>query len=118
MRVESTLRAGAPGTKRFMTTYGNRLVCVRTRRDGQRGVRYTTVELIVEERAAPVDPTILVGVRVRLDEPVLRHRVKAAGGRWLARHRVWVLERGAVEALGLEDRVAPRLTPADLTICR
>ncbi|MDY6921765.1 MAG: hypothetical protein SV765_16320 [Pseudomonadota bacterium] len=52
MDVTKTLRPGDSGTKRLKQRYGDRLVCVRYRKDAGRQRRYTTVELIVDE--APV----------------------------------------------------------------
>lgn len=99
------MRPGQPGTKRLVERYGDRLVCVRYRYDAARGRRYKTVELVVDEQPWAPSGEVVVGVRVRLDEPVLRRRVKAAGGMWNASARAWELPYGAVRALALEDRV-------------
>jgi len=50
MEVEKTLRPGAQGTGKYMNRFGDRLVCVRHRIDRELGKRYTTVELILDER--------------------------------------------------------------------
>lgn len=104
-RVRKTLRPGEAGTLRFVAEYGDRLVCVRRREDAGRLRRYVTVELVVKESAMAMPSTATVGVRVRMDEPVLRQRVKAAGGVWNARDRLWELPYGAVQALSIEDRI-------------
>jgi len=58
LRTRLTLRAGAPGTKRLLAFFGERLLRVRYRYDNERRVRLTTVELIVDERDlhAPISP--------------------------------------------------------------
>jgi hypothetical protein len=90
-----------------LTRYGDRLVCVRYRYDAGAGMRYKTVELIIEqarwtpppphphaqepklrvddfeEAEPPLPPKPAeVGVKVFFRENDLRNRVKAAGGRW------------------------------------
>ena len=49
VRTRLTLRPGQRGTRKLLTRYGDRLVCVRYRYDERRKKRYETVELIVEE---------------------------------------------------------------------
>jgi len=105
MRTRSTLRPGQPGTKRFVRRFGARLVCVRYRYDVRARRRYTTVEVIMDERPWEPLPTVQVGVRVRWEEGALRERVRASGGRWNPEERLWELSYGAVRELGLEDRV-------------
>lgn len=48
-RVIKSIKPGAPGSKRFVKRYGDRLVCVRYRGDAKRRVRMTTVEVVVNE---------------------------------------------------------------------
>jgi hypothetical protein len=93
----------AAGAKRMATRYGPSLICVRYREDAARGRRLTTVELIVDER--PLPPP--VAVRVAYEEAELRNRVKAAGGTWDGKRKLWLLPRAAVRKLKLENRVAP-----------
>lgn len=54
MEVIKTLRPGDSGTKKLTQRYGDRLICVRYRKDDQQKRRYTTIELIVDE--GPTDP--------------------------------------------------------------
>jgi hypothetical protein len=49
MEARATLRPGQKGTKKLVTRFGDRLICVRYRYDTMRGKRFTTVELIVDE---------------------------------------------------------------------
>lgn len=116
MEVRNTLRPGAPGTKKLAARYGERLLFVRYRYDRVRGVRVTTVELVVEEtvaaprasrvrRRAPLDPNPMVGVRIFFREGALRERAKAAGAIWRRRHKLWEMPWETACALGLESRV-------------
>lgn len=94
VKVLQTLRSGKPGTKKLVSRFGDRLLSVRYRVDANRGVRYTTVELIVAEsplarqarppRVPPraVDPNSKVGVRIFFREANVRERAKAAGAIW------------------------------------
>jgi hypothetical protein len=49
MRARRTLAPGQKGTKKLLREYGAQLVCVRYRYDAERRLRFTTVELIVEQ---------------------------------------------------------------------
>ena len=48
MDTKLTLKPGQRGTKKLVKEYGDRLVCVRYRYDGENNMRYKTVELIVD----------------------------------------------------------------------
>jgi hypothetical protein len=112
METRLTLRPGMPGTKKLQARFGDRLVCVRYVYDKERWRRLKTVELVVEEvQWQPRDrrprrrPHDLVGVRVAYDEHAVRQAVKAAGGIWRPRQRLWEMSWATVVALGLENRV-------------
>lgn len=116
MTTKATLKPGQNGTKRLIEKYGNRLVCVRYRYDKATSRRYTTVELIEEESdwavtlahptQRPVHPTApRIAIRIEYWETDLRNKVKAAGGVWRARQKVWEIDYDDVVALGLESRV-------------
>jgi hypothetical protein len=101
-----------PGTKKLQARFGDRLVCVRYLYDKARGRRLKTVELIVEEiewtprdRVPRRKASDLVGIRVSYHEHALRHAVKAAGGIWRSRQRLWELSWEAVRVLALESRI-------------
>jgi hypothetical protein len=49
MEARATLRPGQKGTKKLVSRFGDRLICVRYRYDATRRKRFTTVELIVDE---------------------------------------------------------------------
>ena len=110
------MKPGLNGTKRLTEKYGNRLVCVRYKYDEQTRKRYTTVELIEEESEWVTESPLLspahthsssqlLGVRVEYWETELREKVKAAGGIWRPRQKLWEMRYEVVVALGLEARV-------------
>lgn len=103
MRVEQTLRPGQRGTRRFVDRFGERLVCVRYRAEGDR--RVTTVEVVVDDRAWRPRPDTVVGVRVVWGEADVARRVKRAGGTWDGQRKLWRLRAGAVRRLGLLGRM-------------
>lgn len=114
-RVLKTMAPGQAGTKRWKDQFGDALLCVRYREHIAQGRRYTTVELIVEDRAmtARADPGRLsgaeadpqLGVRIRAHELELRHAVKQAGAKWDPDVGLWFLPASEVRRLGLLDRV-------------
>ena len=103
--VIKRMAPGASGTRRLAERFGESLVCVRYRENPARGLRYTTVEIIVDQRPfnAPEDL-----VQVAYAETALRHKIKDAGGRWDRELKLWHLPRTAVRALGLAGRVIKR----------
>lgn len=102
--VVKKLASGAAGTRRLLARYGDALVCVRYRQDATSNRRYTTVELVVDER--PGKPATAL-VRIGYQETALRQRIMAAGGSWDARQKLWSLPKIAIRRLGLQDRVVP-----------
>lgn len=123
MDVRKTLQAGVKGTKRWQAEYGENLLNVRYRYDDEEGVRYTTVELIVEKKPyihsdingfikkpnkitkAQESLTSFVYVKIGYQELTERLQVKAAGGYWDQEKTLWKLEAGKVKDLGFESRV-------------
>ncbi len=104
LRTRLTLTPGANGTKKLVDRYGDRLVCVRDRYDADRRKRIKTVELI-EEESDWLPRAELYLVKVAWDEVGLRDRMKAAGGRWNAEKKLWVVSGPTVRALMLQERV-------------
>ena len=98
------------GAKRLTAQYGHRLVCVRYRNDIARQRKITTVEIVVDERPwtpihPPRDLDAILSVAIAYHETDLRNAVKAAGGIWDARNKVWKLAYRAIKALKLIDRI-------------
>ena len=103
--VIKKLSSGAAGTQRLLARFGSALVCVRYREDAARSRRYTTVELVVDERPGKPSSSL---VRIGYQETSLRQQVKAAGGVWDAQRKLWRLPRTAIRRLNLKDRVVPK----------
>ena len=114
MEVIKTLRPGDSGTKRLSARYGDRLICVRYRKDEALNRRYTTVELIVDEgpieknklyRLAPEERALMVNIYVAHGDNDVRRQVIEAGGVYMADRKLWALPLGKVVKLGLIDRL-------------
>jgi hypothetical protein len=101
--VAKTLRAGAHGTKRAQAKFGDALVCVRYRHDAMRLQRLTTVELVID--ASPLHPRAFnlakFGLRIEPKAHDLHRSIRAAGGQWDGRTRLWWLKGSAIRKLGL-----------------
>lgn len=97
------LKPGKPGTRRLLQRYGADLLCVRYRIDRSTGKRFTTVELLVEERAGP--PAAMVWVRVGYGETEVRRQIKEAGGVWDAERKLWRVSGHIAHALKLQKRI-------------
>lgn len=105
-RVSKRLLPGQNGTKRPQSEYGNALVCVRYRQDGQK--RYTTIELVIDEQELPPRATRLqdiVAVAICYQERELRAEAKKSGAHWDAERRAWLMPRSTAKALGIEGRI-------------
>ena len=119
MHVLTVRKPGEKGTQKLVARFGEKLVCIRYRYDAEKGKRYKTVELIVDEESwtppttepAPAVPraaarhTPLVGLRVRFDESDLRRQVKAIGGTWDPGKRLWFAPEEYVKRIGLAHRI-------------
>jgi hypothetical protein len=116
MITKTTLRPGQKGTKRLAEKYGDRLICVRYKYDERTERRYITVELIEEgadwasepKKAARPDarpPSQRLGIRVEYWETEVQAKIKAAGGIWRPRQKLWEMEYKDIMALGLESRI-------------
>jgi hypothetical protein len=113
MRARRTLAPGQKGTKKLLREYGAQLVCVRYRYDAERRLRFTTVELIVEQSPwsplpARITDGTVVGVRVGVNEVALQRRIKQTGGKWNPVARVWEMPYSQALTLGLEGRIEKR----------
>ncbi|GAB1257905.1 hypothetical protein [Aurantivibrio plasticivorans] len=116
MKVAKTMLPGQMGSQQHSQRWGKSLVCVRYRDDTTKKKRYTTVEIIVEERTLvgalkrvvtkeKLKPHDRVGVKINFVETELRAKVKSAGGVWLKGEKLWVLQREQAILLGLNDRI-------------
>lgn len=85
--------------------YGDALICVRHRTDAEGKVRHTTVELLVD--STPIRPrrVFIVNVRVEPHEGPVHSMIKAAGGKWDSKNRVWRLPSRVATILNLRSRL-------------
>ncbi|MEO8152405.1 MAG: hypothetical protein ABI605_04990 [Rhizobacter sp.] len=106
-RVTKKLSPKQQGARKLAQRYGSALVCVRHRQDEGRAIRYTTVELLIEQapivRRKPRSP--LLCVKLEAGEFELRRRIIAAGGQWDAHAYAWRLTQSAVTRLRLSSKV-------------
>lgn len=110
MHIRSTVHPGQRGTKKLLTQYGDRLVCVRYRYDDKRQKRLKTIELIVEEEDWKVTPPTpkketLVHIALAAKEYPLRQQVKQRGGQWDPQRGLWEIRYEDVLALDLQARI-------------
>lgn len=117
LRTRLTLKPGRPGTHDLVEKYGEQLVCVRYRYDDELGIRYKTVELIVDEkpwkpRTAQYRPTDLVHVKIEPHESQLRSALKLLGGRYHASTDTWLIAHAALTALRLTHRITDISRPS------
>ncbi len=107
--IVKKLHPDQKGTRRLTERFGERLVCVRYRTDPESGRRFTTVEIVVEERAptlpqpAPAHKLIRIG----WGENELRETIKAQGGIWVRDKKLWKVPADLVRRLKLGKRVVP-----------
>ena len=110
MDIKKTLQPGEMGTKQLLAQYGESLVCVRYQIDKKAQKRYTTVELIVDEKfyfsnTKPVQ----VWVKIEFNETELRQHAKLAGAKWNAEAKVWEMDYDTAVKLGLKKRIVKRM---------
>ena len=104
-RVIKTLSPTDRGALAYAQKYGDLLVCVRHRTDAKGKIRHTTVELLVDSRPIKPRTAKMVLVKVAPHERTLHSVVKAAGGVWDARNRLWRLPSRVASILNLRARV-------------
>ena len=116
LRTRLTLKPGRSGTHDLVEQYGSKLVCVRYRYDDELGIRYKTVELIVDEKpwtppAAQHKPTDLVHIRIDPTESRLADALKLLGGRYDRGTNTWLIAYAATTALRITNRITPISPP-------
>ncbi|MBN2085903.1 MAG: hypothetical protein JW748_11845 [Anaerolineales bacterium] len=111
MKTLLVLQPGQRGTRKLLAEHGQRMVCVRYRYDERLKRRLKTVELIISnvawEPGVP-RPGTKVSVRIGYDEADLRRKIKAAGGKWNGKTRVWRIRYDKAVELGLRSRIVGR----------
>ncbi len=110
MKTKRILQPGQPGTKKLLTRYGNNLICVRYRYDDEQHMVLKTIEIVVDRkpwnpRSKKIPNTQMICLKIEYDEIDTRNQVKAAGGKWDPKRRVWQLCYGKVIELGMVGRI-------------
>ena len=115
-RIIKKLLPEQGGAKKLARRFGDALVCVRYRKDEQRGERYTTVELLIERVPIPPDKLPQAEVQVTLDpfDRELRLAACALGARWNPQQRQWTMSRQAAKQLQLLQATRPASPPMDI----
>ena len=107
------LKPGQSGTKKFLSQYGERLVCVRYRYDARACKRVKTVEIVVEENdwlppALRFSADEMVWLRTGFVDQPTEQRIRKAGGKWDSKRCVWLIRYDAAVTLELSDHVERR----------
>ncbi|MBI4989193.1 MAG: hypothetical protein HZC23_10270 [Rhodocyclales bacterium] len=105
--IVKKLHPNQKGTRRLSARFGDHLVCVRYRTDPDSGRRFTTVEIVVEERTPATPAPSHKLIRIGWEETRLRDIVKARGGIWMRNKKLWKVPANAVRELKLSKRVIP-----------
>jgi hypothetical protein len=104
------LKPGQKGTKKLVAEHGEALVCVRYRYDAKSGMRFKTIELIVESKpwTAPVPKFAdadLVPVYIGFTDTASRESAKAAKGRWDPDQKLWLIRYERIKGADLEKHI-------------
>lgn len=89
------------GSQHWERQYGDALVCVRYREDARKGLRYTTVEIVVGTRAIHREPHHYVLVPIGAFDEFKRQRAIELGAKWKRRDKGWLMTVDAAAHLGL-----------------
>jgi len=131
MKVIRTIRPNSDGAKRFLNEWGDKLVAVRYRESPQQNSIFTTIEIVVDERARPIPNTTqrsylakqrnkIVALAIRYEETDLRDKLKAHKARWSRKEKLWLTSYTNAVAMGLVDRLVPgaaeKCTDVDMCI--
>lgn len=106
-RVMKKLAPDAPGARKLARRHGPTLVCVRHRHNLDGTMRFTTVELVVEQvpmqQRHPLGQ--MVAVRLESDEPAKRESLNQVGARWDEDLAAWWIPRSTARRLRLLRRI-------------
>lgn len=105
LRVARRIAPNRDGSKKFTLRYGEQLVCVRHRLNSDGTVRFTTVELLVEQTPVIPTGTRLVAIRLQPDDRTTRSLLLSCGAKWDKSRKVWLVPRKLAMTFGLLDRV-------------
>ena len=106
-QVIKRLKPGQAGARGLTQRFGPALVCVRYRESDTGDRRFTTIELVVDQRPARRQP--MVRVQIRYDDPDTRRQAMALGAQWDESERTWRMpRRGAIKLGLLTNRPKPK----------
>lgn len=108
--IVKKLHPDQKGARRLAERFGDRLVCVRYRTDPESGRRFTTVEIVVEERTPVARAPSQQLIRVGWKETELRDAIKASGGIWVPDRKLWRVPTVAIKRLRIQNRVVQEST--------
>jgi len=109
-RTQKVLKAGQPGTQKYVRQFGEKLLCIRHKYEKMTQQKYITAEIIVEStkwypNADNIPHNKIMDLNIEYKEKYLRKLVQESGGKWNPGKKVWQLAFHQVKALGLEDRI-------------
>ena len=110
-RVVKTISPSQAGALKLARQFEHTLVCVRYRHNADGKIRYTTVELVVDQapirrrRSKNPNSTEIVGLQVPAAESLITRHIRANGGQWDNATHLWRLPRSTAKRLGLLGRV-------------
>jgi len=107
LRVARRIAPDRDGAKKLALRYGEQLVCVRHRLNSEGTVRFTTVELLIEQTPVIPTGTRLVAVRLEPGDRPTRSLLLSCGALWDKSRKVWMVPRNIVKTFGLLHRVVP-----------
>lgn len=116
-RIAKRLAPDQAGAKKLARQYGQALVCVRYRHDAAQGLRYTTVELVVEQAQLPATRARNTTVYVHISHLAakLKARAQASGARWDTSRQAWRMSLQTVKKLGIPlDQILEAHPPVDI----
>lgn len=109
-RVLKKFSASQAGALKLARRHGDALVCVRYRQSEDGTIRYTTIELLVDE--APIikrqPEKKMVYIRLRPHQPALRRSIEDSGGQWDPTLSAWRVSYDVAQRLGLGKYVISR----------
>ena len=113
MKIKRIMRPGQPGTKKLLARYGDNLVCVRYRYYNEKMTMFKTIEIIIDRKpwqlaAKKAHKDEVMSLRIAYNDVNARNQVKAAGGTWDPKHKVWLLVKEKVMELGMTNRIVDR----------
>jgi hypothetical protein len=115
--VAKRMAPNQAGAIKLARRFGDALLYVRYRHDVEQGLRYTTVELIVEQAQLPTQRARNTTVYVHISHlaATMKARAQANGAHWDARRQAWRMSLQTARQLGIPlDQILESHPPADI----